>query len=326
MNTYIRIISLIVIALGMSSPAFAQWYPKGNIELIVSAGPGGGNDKTARLVAKILNEKKLVSVPVIVVNKPGAGGVIAQNYLNSFPGSGNHLMVTNPALITNALTGTGTAKYTDITPVVQLFTEYVVLLARPKSQIKSGREVIDSLRKDPDSLTIGIAPAAGAGMHIAIAMAVKEAGIDPTKLRIIPYSNSSDVMTALMGGHIDLMPSTPINVLPQLENETVRVLALTSRKRLSGKLSEIPTFRELGADVEFGNWRGLVGPRSMTPDQIYFWDSVMNKLVSTPEWQAELKNQLSDSQYLSHAASKKFLDDENQKLTRLLNDLGFAKK
>lgn len=76
MNTYIRIISLIVIALGMSSPAFAQWYPKGNIELIVSAGP--------------------------------------QNYLNSFPGSGNHLMVTNPALITNALTGTGTAKYTDI--------------------------------------------------------------------------------------------------------------------------------------------------------------------------------------------------------------------
>ncbi len=114
MNTYIRIISLIVIALGMSSPAFAQWYPKGNIELIVSAGPGGGNDKTARLVAKILNEKKLVSVPVIVVNKPGAGGVIAQNYLNSFPGSGNHLMVTNPALITNALTGTGTAKYTDI--------------------------------------------------------------------------------------------------------------------------------------------------------------------------------------------------------------------
>jgi tripartite-type tricarboxylate transporter receptor subunit TctC len=46
MNTYIRIISLIVIALGMSSPAFAQWYPKGNIELIVSAGPGGGNDKT----------------------------------------------------------------------------------------------------------------------------------------------------------------------------------------------------------------------------------------------------------------------------------------
>ncbi len=248
MNTYIRIIFLIVIALGMSSPAFAQWYPKGNIELIVSAGPGGGNDKTARLVAKILNEKKLVSVPVIVVNKPGAGGVIAQNYLNSFPGSGNHLMVTNPALITNALTGTGTAKYTDITPVVQLFTEYVVLLARPKSQIKSGREVIDSLRKDPDSLTIGIAPAAGAGMHIAIAMAVKEAGIDPTKLRIIPYSTSSDVMTALMGGHIDLMPSTPINVLPQLENETVRVLALTSRKRLSGKLSEIPTFRELGAD------------------------------------------------------------------------------
>lgn len=74
MNTYIRIISLIVIALGMSRPAFAQWYPKGNIELIVSAGPGGGNDKTARLVAKILNEKKLVSVPVIVVNKPGAGG------------------------------------------------------------------------------------------------------------------------------------------------------------------------------------------------------------------------------------------------------------
>jgi putative tricarboxylic transport membrane protein len=104
------------------------------------------------------------------------------------------------------------------------------------------------------------------------------------------------------------------------------VLAVTSHKRLSGKLSSIPTFKELGADVEFGNWRGIVGPRGMSLDQISYWDAVMKKLIATPEWQLEIKNQLSESQYMSPSTSKKFLDEENQKLTKLLIDLGFAKK
>jgi putative tricarboxylic transport membrane protein len=132
-----------------------------------------------------------VPVPILVINKPGAGGVIAQNYLNSFGGSGNHLMVTNPALVTNQLTGTGNISYTEVTPVAQLFTESIVLIVGGKSRFRSTREVLDILRKDPGSLTVGVAPTVGAGTHIGMAMAVREAGIEPAKLQIIPYATAA---------------------------------------------------------------------------------------------------------------------------------------
>ena len=312
--------------MAFSTAALGQWTPKGNVELIVSAGPGGGNDKTARLLAKLLAERKLVTVPLVVVNKPGAGGVIAQNYLNSFAGSGNHLMITNPAVITNALTGTGTTSFTDLTPVAQLFTESIVLITGGKSSLKSAKDAVAALRKDPQSLSIGVAPSVGAGTHIGIAMAMREAGIDPAKLQIVPYATAGDVMTALMGGHIDLMPSTPINVLPQLENGSVRALALTGRQRLGGKLSNVPTFKELGMNTEFGNWRGIAGPRGMGAEQIAYWDGIMTKLVESAEWQAEVRSQLSEQQFMGSAASRKFLAEENVRLTRVLGDLGLLKR
>lgn len=301
------------------------WEPAGPVEIVVAAGPGGGNDRTARLVAKVLAERKLVSNPLVVINKPGAGGVIAQNYLNANAGSGNHLMITNPAIVTNALMGMGKASYTDVTPVAQLFTEYVVLITRPGSDLADGRQLLERLRKSPGALTLGVAPAVGAGTHIGAALAFRNAGIDPTQLRVIPYSTSGDVMTALMGGHIDLMASTPINVLPQLQNRTVRPLAITSRKRMGGNLAGVPTFSELGAETEFGNWRGLVGPRGMRPEQLAYWQQVFTKLVATPEWQAELASQLSDDQFMGPADSAKFLNDEHQRLGRILRDLGLAK-
>ena len=105
------------------APVLAQdWKPSRTIEFVVGAGSGGGNDRTARVIQKILQERTLIPTPMVVVNKPGAGGVIAQDYLNTHQGDGHYLMITNPALLTNPLTGVGASKYTDITPVAQLFT------------------------------------------------------------------------------------------------------------------------------------------------------------------------------------------------------------
>ena len=111
------------------------------------SGYSGGNDKTA-FMAQLLADRKLVSSPLVVMNKPGAGGVVAQNYLNTHQGDGHFLMISNPALITNPIAGIGTASYRDVTAVAQLFTEYVVLITRPGSDIKSARDAIDRLKKD----------------------------------------------------------------------------------------------------------------------------------------------------------------------------------
>lgn len=315
------------LALACISGVSNAWQPTGPIEVIVAAGPGGGNDKVARQLAKLLVEEKLVPTPVIVLNKPGAGGVIAQKYLNSRGGNAHYLMVTNPALITNPITGIGDVNYKEVTPIAQLFTEYVILLGSNNSpKVKSIKDVLESWKMNPDDLTLGVAPALAAGTHIGIAKAAMAAKIDPSKLRIIPYTTSGDVMTALMGGHIDLMASTPINVLPQLEDKLVKPLAITAPKRLGGSMAEVPTFKELGFDAVFGNWRGVVGPQGLKEEQVKYWDEVFEKLSVLPAWKKEIAEQQSEVMNMNSTQSKAFLEEENSALTQTLSQLGLSKK
>ena len=306
-------------------PVLAQsWKPSKNTEFVVGAGSGGGNDRTARVIQKILQERTLIPTPMVVVNKPGAGGVIAQDYLNIHQGDGHYLMITNPALLTNQLTGVGASKYTDITPVAQLFTEYVMLFVKADSAITSGRDVIDRLRKDPGALSIAVSPGPGAGTHIATALVMKAAGIDSRALRVVSYKSAGEALSAVLGGHVDLMPSTPLNVLTQMQAGRIRVVGVTAPARLGGAFAQVPTWREQGIDAVFGNWRGVVGPRGMTGQQLAYWDEVYAKLNATEEWNAEVKHGLWDVTYLNSRESRQFLDHEYEQLKRILTDLGLA--
>ncbi|HEY0293973.1 MAG TPA: tripartite tricarboxylate transporter substrate binding protein [Bordetella sp.] len=305
--------------------SYAQWTPNGRVELIVAAGSGGGNDRMARVLAKLLQTSGLVPASIIVVNKPGAGGVVAQDYLNSHRGDGRYLMVTNPALITNPVTGIGTAKYTQITPVAQLCTEYVTLVTSADSPFKTGADVIARLKRDPGSLSIAVAPGLGAGTQIAISLVVKAAGIDPAKLRIVPYTSSGQAMTDLLGSHVDLLSTTPMNVLPQFEAGKVRVLGVAAAQPLDGDLGRAPTWRAQGVDAVFGNWRGVVGPDGLKAPELAYWDGVFKKLDALPEWRKELSLEIAQSQYMDSRTSKTFLDDQNNSLTQVLTSVGLAK-
>jgi putative tricarboxylic transport membrane protein len=311
--------------IGSATPAFAQsWKPSKGIEFIVGAGSGGGNDRTARVVQKILQERALIPTPMVVVNKPGAGGVIAQDYLNTHPGDAHYLMITNPALLTNPLTGVGAAKYTDITPIAQLFTEYVMLLVKADGALVSGKDIIERLRKDPGALSIAVSPGPGAGTHIATALVMKAAGIDSRMLRVVSYKSAGEALAAVLGGHVDLMPSTPLNVLTQMQAGKIRVVGVTAPARLGGAFAQVPTWREQGIDAVFGNWRGVVGPKGLSAAQLAYWDDVFSKLNATEEWKSEVRNGLWDVTYLNSRDSRKFLDQEYAQLKRILTDLGLA--
>jgi putative tricarboxylic transport membrane protein len=319
-------LSAVAISFLVSTAVSAQWVPTTNVEIVVAAGPSGGNDRTARLIAKILQEHKLVHVPVVVINKPGAGGVIAQNYLTAHAHGGNYLMVTNPNLLTNPLTGVGSAKYTDLTPLVQLFTEYVLLVSQTKSRFGNAKAMLDLWRSDPSAISVAVAPGLGAGPHLAAALVARSVGVQADKLIVVPFVSAGEAMTALLGGHVDLVASTPNNVMAQIEAGKISALGVTSPERLDGKLAGIPIWRELGVDVEFGNWRGVVGPPGMTAEQIKFWEDVFAKIVVLPEWQQELAEQSAQAFFLTSQQSKVFLDAENVRLTNILKDLGLYKQ
>ena len=147
---------LAALVLAMAGHAGAQAFaPSRNVEIVVSSAPGGSNDKTGRTVEKMIVDKKLIPSSITVNNKPGGGGTIALAYVNQRPGDGHTLLVGTPSILTNHIVGSSPLNYTDFSPIASLFNDYVVFAVNAASNIRTGRDLIERLKKDPSSSASG---------------------------------------------------------------------------------------------------------------------------------------------------------------------------
>ena len=317
------LLALIALHAADAVHAAAAWKPEKALELIATNAPGGGSDRILRIMTKVMQERRYVEVPVTVVNKPGAGGSVAYAYVNQRPADG-HLVLANKTLLTNHLIGQGIS-YTDLTPVAHMFGEYIAVTVKPDSPLRTGRDLIERMKKDPGSLSFGIATSLGNPNHQGVAVAFKEAGIDLKKTRNVIFPSGGAATTAMLGGHVDVVPITAAFAASLLRNGQVRLLAVTTAQRLPGVLAEVPTWREQGYDAVVSNWRGLWGPKGMTHAQVAYWEDAMQRLVESPEWKKELEKNFWTSEYLRSNDSRKYLDRDHAQSRAFLVELGLAK-
>ncbi|MBI3067507.1 MAG: tripartite tricarboxylate transporter substrate binding protein [Betaproteobacteria bacterium] len=320
--------SAIVTALlsGVAGQAPAQsWKPEKNVEIVVGVGPGGGVDRAARLIQKLWQEKGFVGVPTAVVNKPGGGGAVAWNYLNQHPGDGQVIAFITPALITNHLGGRSPLSYQDVTPLAHLGSEYLVFAVKTDSPLKTGKDVVARLRKDSTSLSVAVGSTLGGVLHLAMAQVTKTAGGDARKLRTVVLNSSAESVTALLGGHVDLMVNTPVNTQQQLKSGMLRVIAVAAPERLAAPFAEAPTWKEQGINVVGSNWRGVIGPRGLNQAQIAYWNAALARVAQSEEWRKELERTVYVNNFLTSADARKFLEAQSNELRPLLIELGLAK-
>jgi putative tricarboxylic transport membrane protein len=303
----------------------ASWAPDQPVEIVVGTSAGSGSDTTARWMQRWLRDKKLVAVPVNVLNKPGGGGTIAATYMNQHPGNGHYLLVTSPSLLTNAITGRSAIKYSDMTPLAQVGAESVVFTVRADSPLKSAQDLAAKLKADPTSLSFSIGIAIGSHNHIAVSEVAKALGADIRKLKVVAFSGSADGVTALLGGHIDVSASPASAVLAHVKAGRLRTLAVSSEQRLTGDLANVPTWTELGIRAVSANWRSIVGPKGMTAEEVAYWDDVLGRLTRLPEWRQDLETRLVEPIYLNSRDTRKRMDAETAQLTSVLGELGLAK-
>jgi len=320
----------LILAIWASSPGHGAaqsqtWSPEKNVEIIVGAGAGAAADATARAIQRIMQAKKLIPVASSVVNKPGGGYALSWVYLNNHARDAHYLAITTLALLTNAITGVNPLTYTDVTPLAQLFTDYVVIAVRADSPIKTGKDLVEKLKANPASASIALAAALGNQNHIGIALALKAGGVDIKKLKIVVFDSSNNSIVALLGGHVDVVAATGLNVAPHLQTAKLRAIAISSPHRLDGALAQIPTWKEQSLNAVFGNWRGVVGPRGITPDQIAYWEKIFATLVKTDEWKRDMQSNFWSDFYMGSADSRAFLQTEQTTLKAILVDLGLAK-
>ena len=302
----------------------AEWKPERPVELIATNAPGGGSDRILRIMIKVLQERRYVPTPISVVNKPGGGSSIAYNYLNQYPGSGNYLVMGSRSLLTNNLTGHGPS-YTELTPVVRLFDEYISVTVKPVSPIKSGKDLIGFMKKDPTAVSFGIATSLGAPNHSGVASAFKVAGIDIKKMKNVIFPSGGAASTALLGGHVDVVPISVGFGSQLLRNNQVRIIAVTSPKRLPGILKDVPTWKEQGYDAVVEQWRIFIGPKGMTKEQLAYWESVFKRMMDAEEWKKELDENFWAANFQTSAEARKFLARDNEDARAFLTELGLAK-
>jgi putative tricarboxylic transport membrane protein len=304
--------------------AQAEWKPSKAVELIAMNAPGGGSDRILRIMARIMQERRHVEVPLTVVNKPGGGGSVAYAYLNQHAGDAHYLQLAARSVLTNNIAGRGPS-YTEFTPVAFLFGEYVSVTVKPDSPIKSGRDLVERLKKDPAALSFGIATSLGNPNHQGVAVALKEAGIDVRKLRTVIFPSGGAATTAMLGGHVDVVPITAAFAASMARQGQVRLLAVTAPTRLPDVLADVPTWREQGYEAVVSNWRGLFGPRGMTPAQVAYWERAFKRFVDSEEWKKELATNFWRSEFMGSAETRKYLDQDYVQARAFLTELGLAK-
>ena len=319
--------ALITVVALFASPVFgasSDWKPEKPIEIIVNTAPGNSPDRTARAIQRIAQERRIVEVPLTVANRVGGGGAVAYNYLNQRAGDGHFIAIASKALLTNHIMGRGPS-YTEFTPLAHLFGEYTVIAVKADSPIKSGRDLIERLKKDPAAASFGIATSLGNVNHQSVAAALKEAGVDLRKTRNVVFQSGALAMTALLGGHVDVVPLNPGTIAGPLQAGQVRLIAVTSARRAPGAFADVPTWQEQGYNVVVSNWRSVIGPKGLAPAQISYWERALQRVIDTDDWQKELEKNHHVAEFLGSADTRKMMDADYAKLKAFLVELELAK-
>jgi putative tricarboxylic transport membrane protein len=254
-------------------------YPTRSIEIVVGYGAGGGSDLFARSI--VPEAKKIMKVPLMVVNKPGAGGVVALEYLQGQPADGYTIWAgAATVILTGGLLGMTKYQYTDFTPIIRAQHDTMLLVVKYDSRFKTIQEVIADCKARPGQQTWGIVGTAkGYQAYIADSF-VNLVGITP---KIVPFDKAGRQQAALLGGHTEVMLDEPATVISLAEAKKVRPLLAFSKNRIR-PFPDLPTIGEMGAKDFPGIYRGIVAKKGVPTEIVRYLGEVFTAAYNSPAY------------------------------------------
>jgi putative tricarboxylic transport membrane protein len=307
-----------LMAAAIALPATAADYT-----IVAPASPGGGWDQTARSLQTDLQKEKIAG-RVQVVNVTGAGGTIGlAQFASQQKGNPNALIVGGYVMVGAILTNQSPVTLKDVTPIARLTGEYEAIVVPASSEIKDIKQLIEALKKDPGAVSWGGGSAGGTD-HIAVGLMAKAAGVDPTKINYIAYSGGGEALAAILGSQVTAGISSYGEFESQIKAGTLRLLAVSSEKRLDGV--DAPTLKEGGLDVVLQNWRMVAAAPGLTPEQKAAVSADVEKLAKSATWQATLKTKNWQDTYLAGPAFEAQLAKDIAATETILKDIGLVKK
>lgn len=255
-------------------------------ECLAPANPGGGWDLTCRSAARVLAASGRSPGTMRVTNMPGAGGGVAfAHAVAQREGDAGVIVAASPATTLRLAQGQyGDLTEHDVRWVAAIGAEYGIIAVRQDAPWRSLDDLVAAWRRDPASLVVGGGSAVAGQDHMKVLLLAHGAGIDPRRIRYVPFDGGGEAMTALLGGFIQVFSGEGSEVEAHVEAGTLRVVAVLAPGRLDGPMAAIPTAKEQGHDVEWITWRGFYVPGGLTPDQYDAWVAVLHELGTSPAW------------------------------------------
>ncbi len=300
------------------------WHPDHEIELVAGTPAGGGQDRPARALIRILQSRKLIDVPIKLSNIPGKGGGNGWDYLRQHAGDPHVLAINSPTLITNRQLGVADFDHAALTPLANLYTEYIAFVVRADSPIQTCADFMARLARDTARCRIALATAIGNINHMALAQVTAHAGGDVRALKLNVFDSALYAVADVIEKRAEVAAITAVSAATAIAAGQVRALAVSAPQRLPRLYADVPTWSELGVNCVIGTWRGVIGAAGLTPAQTAFWEHALAAAASSAEWNDELARQYWANTYMDSTRTREFLDRERGVIAAMLAKLGLA--
>ncbi|MCQ9329578.1 Bug family tripartite tricarboxylate transporter substrate binding protein [Pelistega suis] len=307
----------------LATTALLAGVASAQVSVMLPANPGGGWDGTGRNAFSALNKAGIYTGTVNYTNKGGAGGTIGlAEFARTSKGKNDQIAVFGAITVGAITLNNSPVKLSNFKPIARLTAEHLVLAVSKDAPYQTLAEFVEALKANPGATPVGGGSAGGVD-HIALALLAQASGADVAKLNYIPQAGGTDTVTGIVNGTLKAGLSGISEFQQFAETGRIRILGITSAERMEGL--DVPTFKEQGFNVEIANWRGVLGGVDMPEANHKEWIKRFEALNDSAEWKEVLKTQGWTQYFLAGEDFAKFIQDENERINKVLKDAGISK-
>ncbi len=296
-------------------------YPTRPITFVVGFSPGGGADVFARALAE--GARGVLPQPLVVENRPGAGGTAANAYVTGRPADGYTLLFAHAgsSIITPIISNQVQLKWDSFDTVSRIHGEEEWLMVRPGAPWKTPEELVAFAKANPRKVRVAGSAIGGIDSFVALSWE-KEAGID---LEYIPHEGGGPATLTFLGGNAEMLVGNVSEVFQHIQAGRI-VPFLVASERRSPIFPQVPTLKEKGWNVVFAQWRSVLAPSGVPASRIATLAVAFQKALGTESWKRFNQNARAVDLYLGPADFRRFLVDEEARLTKIIEELGLRSR
>jgi putative tricarboxylic transport membrane protein len=319
-----KLVSFVLVALAAVpfDTGYAQTYPSKPIELVVHTSPGGGSDLVARTFAEVVAREKLLPQILIVQNRSGGSGAIAQSYVVGKRADPYVVLSAAVSVVLSVPVRTGMDVGIDkLTPLGMIGIDLNALTVREDSPYRTVQDLVNAAKAKPKSINIAIG-STGATAHYFLYHIEKLTG---ARFNVVSFKSGPDAAVAVLGGHVHATTENLADVLPHAESKKMLILGIPAQRRLTG-LPNVPTMKEQGLDLHIGAGRGFAAPAGIPRDAAIVLEQTVAKVHKSAGWREFMAKFMYEDVYMNAEEFGRYLATRQVDMQRFLSDMGLVQK